>query len=61
MSFYAAITSMIIRIRYTLISGIIAMMLAASLITIYCGEPSINMVFSIIGVALSLVFVSIDS
>ena len=61
MSFYAASTKMIIRIRNCLISGITAMGLAFGIMSFYLGDININMIFSTIGVALSLVFVSIDS
>ena len=61
MSLYAASTKIIIRIRNCLISGITAMGLAVGLMSFYLGGTNVNMIFSTIGVALSLVFVSIDS
>lgn len=61
MSFYAASTKIIIRIRNCLISGITAMGLAVGLISVYLGTFNVSMILSTIGVALSLVFVSIDS
>ena len=61
MSFYAASSKSIIRIRNCLISGIIGMGLAVGLMSLYLGDFNLNMIFSTIGVALSLVFVSIDS
>ena len=61
MSFYAASTKFIIRIRNCLISGITAMGLAVGLISVYLGGSNVNMIFSTIGIAISLVFVSIDS
>ena len=61
MSLYAASTKFIIRIRNCLISGITAMGLSLGLISIYLGAVNVDLIFSTIGVALSLVFVSIDS
>ncbi len=61
MSLYAASTKVIIRIKNCLISGITAMGLAVGLISAYLGTFNASMIFSMIGVALSLVFVSIDS
>lgn len=61
MSFYAGSTKNIIRIRNCLISGIVGMGFAVGLVTVFLGGININMIFCTIGVALSLVFVSIDS